>query len=64
MLYVIARDRLDSVMEEINAKEYGLTLGIHTRLETTVHHIVNQAQVGNIYVNCSMIGAVVGVQTV
>ena len=45
-----------------SAKCYGLTLGIHSRIEKTVNTIIKKACVGNIYVNRNMIGAVVGVQ--
>ncbi len=64
ILHVIryrARD-LDQVIDAINATEYGLTLGIHSRVERTVEHIAARARVGNCYVNRNMIGAVVGVQ--
>jgi RHH-type proline utilization regulon transcriptional repressor/proline dehydrogenase/delta 1-pyrroline-5-carboxylate dehydrogenase len=54
--------QLDRVVEAIAAKGYGLTLGIHSRLDTTVEQIVGRLSVGNIYVNRNMIGAVVGVQ--
>lgn len=53
---------LDKVMDDINAKGYGLTLGIHSRIDHTVEYILTRARVGNCYVNRSMIGAVVGVQ--
>jgi RHH-type proline utilization regulon transcriptional repressor/proline dehydrogenase/delta 1-pyrroline-5-carboxylate dehydrogenase len=64
VLHVVrfAGDRLDQVVDAINATGYGLTLGIHSRINTTVDAIVRRARVGNIYVNRSMIGAVVGVQ--
>ena len=55
-------DRLDQVIDEIAATGYGLTLGIHSRIDTTVRHILGRLRVGNSYVNRSMIGAVVGVQ--
>jgi RHH-type proline utilization regulon transcriptional repressor/proline dehydrogenase/delta 1-pyrroline-5-carboxylate dehydrogenase len=55
-------DRLDPVIDEIAATGYGLTLGIHSRIDETVRHILGRLQVGNSYVNRSMIGAVVGVQ--
>jgi RHH-type transcriptional regulator, proline utilization regulon repressor / proline dehydrogenase / delta 1-pyrroline-5-carboxylate dehydrogenase len=54
--------RLDAVIDAINATGYGLTLGIHSRIETTVEHIRSRARVGNLYVNRNMIGAVVGAQ--
>jgi RHH-type proline utilization regulon transcriptional repressor/proline dehydrogenase/delta 1-pyrroline-5-carboxylate dehydrogenase len=55
-------DRLDRVLDEIAATGYGLTLGIHSRIDKTVRHILARLRVGNSYVNRSMIGAVVGVQ--
>jgi RHH-type proline utilization regulon transcriptional repressor/proline dehydrogenase/delta 1-pyrroline-5-carboxylate dehydrogenase len=54
--------RLDAVLDEIAATGYGLTLGIHSRIDETVRHILARLKVGNSYVNRSMIGAVVGVQ--
>jgi delta 1-pyrroline-5-carboxylate dehydrogenase len=53
---------LDQVIDEINNTGFGLTLGIHSRVEARVAHIVERARVGNIYVNRGMTGAVVGVQ--
>jgi RHH-type proline utilization regulon transcriptional repressor/proline dehydrogenase/delta 1-pyrroline-5-carboxylate dehydrogenase len=53
---------LDKVCEAINATGFGLTLGIHTRIETTAAFIRERVRVGNIYVNRNQIGAVVGVQ--
>jgi len=55
-------DRLGQVLDEIAASGYGLTLGIHSRIDETVRHILGRLKVGNSYVNRSMIGAVVGVQ--
>jgi RHH-type transcriptional regulator, proline utilization regulon repressor / proline dehydrogenase / delta 1-pyrroline-5-carboxylate dehydrogenase len=55
-------DRLDAVLDEIAATGYGLTLGIHSRIDETVRHILGRVRVGNSYVNRSMIGAVVGLQ--
>jgi RHH-type proline utilization regulon transcriptional repressor/proline dehydrogenase/delta 1-pyrroline-5-carboxylate dehydrogenase len=55
-------DRLDQVLDEIAATGYGLTLGIHSRIDETVRHILTRLKVGNSYVNRNMIGAVVGVQ--
>lgn len=46
----------------INALGYGLTMGVHSRIDETMHEIVASARVGNIYVNRNQIGAVVGVQ--
>lgn len=53
---------LDKVIEAVNNTGYGLTLGIHSRVERTVEYISKRIRVGNCYVNRSMIGAVVGVQ--
>ena len=50
------------MVDAINAFGYGLTLGIHSRIDATVERIVARARVGNLYVNRNMIGAVVGVQ--
>ena len=57
-----AGDRLDEVIEAINKTGYGLTLGIHSRIDSKAEYIVNRLRVGNAYVNRNMIGAVVGVQ--
>jgi RHH-type proline utilization regulon transcriptional repressor/proline dehydrogenase/delta 1-pyrroline-5-carboxylate dehydrogenase len=53
---------LDQVIEQINSTGYGLTLGIHSRIDDTVEYIRQRARVGNTYVNRNQIGAVVGVQ--
>jgi len=53
---------LEKVLDTIDAKGYGLTLGLHTRIETTIQRVVKRLAVGNIYANRNMIGAVVGVQ--
>lgn len=55
-------NELDKVMAAIVKTGYGLTLGIHSRIDATVQYIVDNMPVGNIYVNRNMIGAVVGVQ--
>ncbi len=55
-------DRLDRVLQSIERTGYGLTLGIHSRIDDTVETVIEQLSVGNIYVNRNMIGAVVGVQ--
>lgn len=55
-------DRLAAVLQSIERSGYGLTLGIHSRIDDTVEDIIDAVQVGNIYVNRNMIGAVVGVQ--
>lgn len=53
---------LDEVIDAINQSRYGLTLGVHSRIDATIQHIQQRARVGNCYVNRDMIGAVVGVQ--
>ena len=53
---------LTRVVDAIARSGYGLTLGIHSRIDETVEEIIARLQVGNIYVNRNMIGAVVGVQ--
>ena len=53
---------LDRVIEVINATGYGLTLGIHSRIDANIKTIRQGVKVGNIYINRNMIGAVVGVQ--
>jgi RHH-type proline utilization regulon transcriptional repressor/proline dehydrogenase/delta 1-pyrroline-5-carboxylate dehydrogenase len=55
-------NELDQVIAAINATGYGLTLGIHSRIDATIDHIVSRVKVGNAYVNRNQIGAVVGVQ--
>ncbi|HEY1795278.1 MAG TPA: bifunctional proline dehydrogenase/L-glutamate gamma-semialdehyde dehydrogenase PutA [Stellaceae bacterium] len=55
-------DRLDAVLDEIEGTGYALTLGVHSRVEATVRHILGRLGIGNSYVNRNMIGAVVGVQ--
>ncbi|MEO7741749.1 MAG: trifunctional transcriptional regulator/proline dehydrogenase/L-glutamate gamma-semialdehyde dehydrogenase [Usitatibacter sp.] len=56
------REDLDGVVAGINALGYGLTLGIHSRVDEKIERVVRGARVGNIYVNRNMVGAVVGVQ--
>nr|WP_239556707.1 bifunctional proline dehydrogenase/L-glutamate gamma-semialdehyde dehydrogenase PutA [Dyella flava] len=53
---------LPKVIDAINATGYGLTLGVHSRIDDTVEYIRSHARVGNCYVNRNQIGAVVGVQ--
>lgn len=55
-------DEIDAVISEINRKGYGLTFGLHTRIEDRVQHFVDGIHAGNIYVNRNQIGAVVGSQ--
>jgi RHH-type proline utilization regulon transcriptional repressor/proline dehydrogenase/delta 1-pyrroline-5-carboxylate dehydrogenase len=53
---------LDGLIDAINASGYGLTMGVHTRIDETVERVAARAHVGNLYVNRNIIGAVVGVQ--
>jgi len=53
---------LDQVINDINASGYGLTFGLHTRIDDRVQHIVDSIHAGNIYVNRNQIGAIVGSQ--
>ena len=64
VLHVIRYEasQLDDVLNQINASGYGLTLGIHSRIDSTITHIAKSVRVGNCYVNRNQIGAVVGVQ--
>jgi RHH-type proline utilization regulon transcriptional repressor/proline dehydrogenase/delta 1-pyrroline-5-carboxylate dehydrogenase len=64
ILHVIRYDRhaLNLVIDAINASGYGLTMGLHTRLDARVEHVARRARVGNLYVNRNIIGAVVGTQ--
>jgi RHH-type proline utilization regulon transcriptional repressor/proline dehydrogenase/delta 1-pyrroline-5-carboxylate dehydrogenase len=55
-------DHLERVLQSVERSGYGLTLGIHSRIDDTVDAVVARLPVGNIYVNRNMIGAVVGVQ--
>lgn len=55
-------NEVDQVVEQINALGYGLTMGLHTRIDTRVAEVMAQAKVGNLYVNRNQIGAVVGEQ--
>ena len=53
---------LDQLIDQINAKGYALTSGVHSRIEGTVEHVRDRIEAGNIYVNRNIVGAVVGVQ--
>jgi len=55
-------NKLDEVINSINDTQYGLTLGIHSRILEKAQYIRNKVRVGNVYVNRNMIGASVGVQ--
>ncbi|MGB8313109.1 MAG: bifunctional proline dehydrogenase/L-glutamate gamma-semialdehyde dehydrogenase PutA, partial [Aestuariivirga sp.] len=64
ILHVVsfAGNRMVQVCEALNATGFGLTLGLHTRIESTVNEVRSRARVGNMYVNRNQIGAVVGAQ--
>ena len=64
VLHVLRYDgsHLGKVVDEINASGFGLTLGLHTRIESVVDDVRRLARVGNLYVNRNQIGAVVGAQ--
>ncbi|MFC5460072.1 trifunctional transcriptional regulator/proline dehydrogenase/L-glutamate gamma-semialdehyde dehydrogenase [Massilia niabensis] len=64
VLHVVRYRRADlgKVVDSINATGYGLTLGVHSRIDETTDFITSRAHVGNIYVNRNIVGAVVGVQ--
>jgi RHH-type proline utilization regulon transcriptional repressor/proline dehydrogenase/delta 1-pyrroline-5-carboxylate dehydrogenase len=55
-------DELDGLLDEIAAANFGLTLGIHSRIDAVIEHIASRRLAGNCYVNRNMIGAVVGTQ--
>jgi len=64
VLHVVRYPRmgLDALLKSIADTGYGLTMGIHTRIDETISRVIGQAHAGNIYVNRNVIGAVVGVQ--
>ena len=64
ILHIVRYDsrKLDQLINEINATGYGLTLGVHSRIDRIQAHIAAKAHVGNCYINRNMTGAVVGVQ--
>ncbi|MEP4485058.1 MAG: bifunctional proline dehydrogenase/L-glutamate gamma-semialdehyde dehydrogenase PutA [Halioglobus sp.] len=55
-------DALNDVIDQINETGYGLTFGIHSRIEDITSYVAQRIQAGNIYINRNMIGAIVGVQ--
>ncbi len=64
VLHIVRYRRKDlaQLLAQINATGYGLTLGLHTRIDETIAQVVAAAHAGNVYVNRNMVGAVVGVQ--
>jgi len=61
-VYVYDKNELDDIIEFINSTQYGLTLGIHSRIARFHEHVASQLNVGNIYVNRDQVGAVVETQ--
>ena len=55
-------DEIDAVVDAVNEAGYGLTFGLHTRIDDRVQHVIDRVRAGNIYVNRNQIGAVVGSQ--
>ena len=53
---------LDKVVDAVNATGYGLTMGLHSRIDARARKLAQLSAAGNIYINRNMIGAVVGVQ--
>ena len=64
ILHVISykNDDLETIIDQLNAKGYGLTFGIHSRIDKKVKEISSRVNVGNVYINRNQIGAVVGSQ--
>lgn len=64
ILHVVryAASELDDVIDAVNSTGYGLTLGVHSRIEDTADYIKERVNVGNVYINRDIVGAVVGVQ--
>ena len=64
ILHVVrfAGDRLGEVCDAINATGFGLTIGLHSRINSTADFVAERVKIGNMYVNRNQIGAVVGVQ--
>ena len=64
VLHIIRYDsnKIDKVLTEIDETGYGLTLGIHSRINSFAEKIINNTRVGNSYINRNMVGATVGMQ--
>ncbi len=64
VLHVVrfSRQNLLAMLDQVNATGYGLTMGLHTRIDETIERVVARARAGNLYINRNMVGAVVGVQ--
>ena len=61
-VYRYHADKIEELVEDINSMNYGLTLGIQSRIENTINYIFDNASIGNIYINRNIVGAVVGAQ--
>jgi len=61
-VYKYKSNEIEKLISDINKMNYGLTLGIQSRIENTINYIFNNANIGNIYINRNIVGAVVGVQ--
>ena len=57
-----ARGGLPALIDAINDTGYGLTFGLHTRIDETIAQVVSRVHAGNVYINRNVVGAVVGVQ--
>ncbi|MEE4162893.1 MAG: bifunctional proline dehydrogenase/L-glutamate gamma-semialdehyde dehydrogenase PutA [Woeseiaceae bacterium] len=55
-------ERLEETIDAINATGYGLTMGLHSRIDARARALVARSGAGNIYINRNMVGAIVGVQ--
>ncbi len=64
VLHVISykADKLDEVIAQVNSTGYNLTFGLFTRIDEKIKYVSQKIKAGNIYVNRSTVGAVVGVQ--
>ncbi len=60
--YKYKSEEIEKLVEDINQMNYGLTLGIQSRIENTINYIFHNASIGNIYINRNITGAVVGAQ--
>ena len=61
-VYKYKAENIEKLVQDINEMNYGLTLGIQSRIENTINYIFNNASVGNIYINRNITGAIVGAQ--
>jgi len=55
-------DNIEKVIDEVNSTGFGLTMGIHTRIDQKAKFLASRSRAGNVYINRNMIGAIVGVQ--